>query len=95
MYIYDAEKRRAWGQTPQGRKSNVIGLWKFRGVAGDLSFLYDTYYVNETNCWCCGLPFKDRRDRCLDHSHITGEFRQILCQKCNRNDSWRKFSIVV
>jgi len=95
MYIYDAEKRRKWGQTKKGRKSNIIGLWKFRGVVGDLSFLYDTYYINETKCWCCGNEFKNTRDKCLDHSHITGEFRQILCQNCNRCDNWLKHNEIV
>ena len=87
-YIYDAKKRKEYGKTPEGRKSNIIGLWKFRGIKGDLDFLYDSVYVNETNCWHCDKAFTGTKDRCLDHCHVTGEFRQILCQSCNMFDRW-------
>lgn len=88
MYIYDKEKRRIYGQSPAGRKSNIIGLWKFRGVVGDLSNLYDNYYINKTHCDVCKTEFKSSRDRCLDHCHTTGNYRQTLCQNCNRCDNW-------
>jgi len=87
-YIYDAKKRKEYGRTPAGRKSNVIGLWKFRGIQGDLDFLYDNYYVDETNCWWCKKAFSGTKDRCIDPDHETGEFRQVLCQRCNSFDRW-------
>lgn len=34
------------------------------------------------HCECCGDP-KGERALCLDHNHITGEFRGWLCVSCN------------
>jgi hypothetical protein len=25
----------------------------------------------------------------MDHDHETGQFRQFLCQSCNRHDHWK------
>ena len=30
--------------------------------------------------------------KCMDHNHITGEFRNVVCQKCNINKSGNKLS---
>ena len=40
--------------------------------------------VNAANgkCGICGIEFGDNRFY-LDHDHITGELRDILCNKCN------------
>ncbi len=92
--MYNAEKRKAYGQTPRGRKSNIIGIWKFRGVVGDLDSIYDDIYLPAINCMCCKNPFSNRRDKCLDHDHsIVGSynFRQVLCQRCNIHDNWKKY----
>lgn len=89
--MYNSEKRKAYGQTEKGRRSNIIGLWKFRGVVGDLHHLYDNFYINETHCWVCSSEFKNSKDRCMDHDHITGDFRQTICQRCNRCDNWKNY----
>ena len=36
--------------------------------------------------------FESTENRCMDHSHQTGEFRNIVCQKCNQRKSDRKMS---
>jgi len=77
------------------KKYNTMGNWKHKGMIGDLSFIYDNYYLPATNCWVCNKIFKNTRDRCCDHDHsITdGEnWRQILCNKCNSMDSWKRHS---
>ena len=89
--MYNSEKRKAYGQTEKGRRSNIIGLWKFRGVVGDLHHLYDNFYINEKHCWVCSSEFKNSKDRCMDHDHITGDFRQTICQRCNRCDNWKNY----
>jgi len=75
------------------KKQHTLGQWKSRGIIGDLSFIYDVAYITATNCWVCKTAFKDTRDRCCDHNHDSGEFRQILCRACNFKDHWQKIII--
>lgn len=70
---------------PRRIKSLRVSNWKKRGVIGDLDVLYTNYLVS-TNCACCNKEYKDRRDKCLDHDHITGSFRAFLCRGCNSFD---------
>jgi hypothetical protein len=93
---YTKEKKREYdkkyNQTPQCKKSMTISRWKRSGMIGDLSFIYDNDYLNCKACWVCNTEFSTKGDKCCDHNHTTGEFRQVLCQKCNRNDSWMNHS---
>ena len=69
-------------------KSNTISNWKKRGVIyHNLDELYEIY-INTMNCMWCQKEFKSTRDRHLDHSHETGEFRLIVCNSCNTKDSY-------
>ncbi len=75
-------------QTPAGKKSETVSKWKQRGlIHDDYCALYDSY-LEATHCNACKSEFKDSRDRCLDHDHNTGLFRQFLCQACNGFDRW-------
>jgi hypothetical protein len=74
-------------------KKNTICNWKQSGVIHDnFDELYDLY-ISTFNCQNekCAKPFKNTRDRCLDHDHEIGEFRLIVCQKCNIKDSYIKY----
>ena len=83
------EYNKEYRQTETFKKSTTIGKWKRRGlIHEDYNALYEKY-INTTCCDVCNKEFKNRRDRCLDHDHITGEFRQILCRACNTMDSWK------
>ena len=91
------EQRRAYqeayNQTPQGKKSSTINCWKRSGlIHSDFDELYENY-LNSTHCDVCKSEYKDSFDRCMDHDHETGEFRQFLCRDCNRNDSWMKVAL--
>ena len=84
--------RKAWSKKPQGHKSLIIANWKTRGlIHDDYNALYESY-LQATNCNACKSEFKDSTDRCMDHDHTTGLFRQFLCRCCNVCDRWRKFS---
>ena len=78
------EYYKEWHQSEKGKKSNTINLWKFRGLIGDYDAIYDRY-INSTHCELCNQPYKNSKDKCMDHCHITKEFRNICCNSCNTN----------
>lgn len=63
-------------------KSQTIYIWKKRGLKGDIEEVYKRV-LNSTKCELCGKLYEGAGDRCMDHSHITGEFRHVLCRSCN------------
>ena len=72
-------------------KTQTIYQWKSRGVIyEDYDELYYTY-IRTLNCSYCNKEFKNSFDRCLDHDHITGLFRAIVCRGCNSCDSYIKY----
>ena len=76
-------------------KRTTKSSWKYKGLIMDnFEEIYDDY-IHQTNCEICGKLFEKSRDRCMDHSHITGEFRNIVCQRCNnwKSDYLRKNDI--
>ncbi len=83
-----AEYKRLWRLTASGRKSNRISHWKFRGVIHpNFDELYEKF-INTELCELCNVQLTEDKDktkttRCLDHDHITGEFRNIVCHSCN------------
>jgi len=86
--IHAAQKE--YRNTAQGLKSAKIAKWKSRGVIGDLKAFYDNKYLPAINCDVCEKVFKSSTDKCMDHDHVTGEIRFVLCANCNINDKWIK-----
>ena len=69
-------------------KNETIANWKKNGV---ISNEYDKLYYKHmsiNNCELCNVEFDKiefKNQRCLDHDHITGEYRKTLCRACNAN----------
>tara|TARA_R110002110_G_scaffold127820_9_gene306936 strand:+ start:284 stop:688 length:405 start_codon:yes stop_codon:yes gene_type:complete len=79
------ERRQKYSQTEKGKRSQRIGTWKQRGLIGDCELIYKIYKSTKY-CDNCGFELNtgdNRMRKCMDHSHITGEFRNILCHACN------------
>ena len=74
------------------KKRDKISCWKHRGVIYDEFDELYYVYLRTINCSHCGKEFKNSRDRHLDHGHETGLFREIVCCKCNANDSYINYS---
>ena len=41
-------------------------------------------YIYTSHCDLCDKQFKNTMDRHMEHSHSTGEFRNIVCRSCNQ-----------
>ena len=70
----------------------TISNWKRNGLI-ELEGVYTyqslyEYYLSINECEVCNKKFKNNQDRCMDHSHITGLFRWVLCRSCNTCDKW-------
>ena len=67
--------------------------WKARGIIfkdnEDKNYWSNKYY-NSSKCELCNKSFVYTKDRHLDHNHLTGEPRNIVCQKCNNGKIDRK-----
>lgn len=45
---------------------------------------FDIMINNQNNrCSICNIEFKSNRTTYIDHDHITGKIRELLCPKCN------------
>ena len=88
--IKNKGKIKEYNQSPKGKKSNTISKWKQSGlIADNIDELYDRY-INSTNCELCGNEYKNTKDRCLDHDHNTGLFRNVVCQSCNTSSKLKE-----
>ena len=81
------KRNQEYNQTEAGKKSFRISAWKKRGViCDDFDSLYDKF-INCKNCEECAVELVEgmygANKRCLDHSHKTGLFRNVLCNTCN------------
>ena len=86
---YFKEYEKKYRKTDQGKKSQRIKDWKQVGlICEDYDKIYEIY-INTWECDNCGIELiggnRGSNKKCMDHSHRTGLFRNILCNKCNVN----------
>ena len=89
-----AAKAKIRYQTPNGKKSMTKSNWKSSGLIDSDGDNYEQryqLYLQSTHCTVCKNEYENDFDRCMDHDHETGLFRQFLCRTCNAMDRWKKF----
>lgn len=90
---YDCQKWRIKNPDKYEWQSKTYD-WKRRGLIidndDDLFGLFIFYQAIE-NCEQCGILFKSKSDKCLDHNHLTGQFRDVICRSCNFTSDRKKY----
>ena len=69
------------------QKSHHLSIWKGWGIKGNLDIIWERY-CNTIICDLCNIELSlDKKitstRKCMEHNHETGEFRNIVCHKCN------------
>ena len=64
-------------------KSTTKNCWKRNGLIMDNFEEIYNKYIYATHCQLCNKQFEKSLDRQMEHNHETGEFRNIVCNKCN------------
>ena len=81
------EKAKLRRKTENGKKLERKNKWKGRGLnMENFEEIYERYTMAIFCDICeCVLEGNGRNKKCMDHCHLTGEFRNIVCNWCNVN----------
>ena len=85
-YVYKIRKRLANRRSCiKNKKNRCLYKWVRRGLITDNIDEVYKRYEETTNCDLCNVLLKGigSTKKCMDHSHSTGKFRNILCLSCN------------
>lgn len=80
-----AREHRACRRPDVSRADEVVALRDLRKWLGLSDALYEEYLeLSAHRCWLCGEPERvEGRRLAVDHDHVTGAIRGLLCTKCN------------
>jgi len=81
-------KQQLYYKSPKGYKTRKRCAWRSNGLNMDTFEEVFDRHLNTTHCELCScLLTIDRYNtdttKCMDHNHLTGEFRFICCHRCN------------
>ena len=92
------EKVKAYLESDLYKKGSKIARWKHLGIICDNWENIHRVYMATNKCDFCLEPFKDSRDRHLDHNHSildSYNIRGILCRVCNTTDVLKDYPIKI
>ena len=79
-------------ELPKDHKSSKKKYWKWVGVNMDNFDEFYNRYIHSSQCELCNKIYDKNSNRCLDHCHTTGKFRNVVCRTCNLNLRKQKFN---
>jgi len=77
------------------KKTEKINDWKHKGLIDDYEMVYERY-INTIHCDLCNVELTtgvSKFGKCMDHCHISGKFRNVVCKTCNNRLPKQKKSI--
>lgn len=80
-------QKQKYERSPRGKRAKARAMRKWAGCnpisEGEI---FDLMSKQEGRCALCGteLGYPDK-NTCIDHNHLTGEVRGLLCSTCNRH----------
>ena len=82
------EKIKEYYKTEKGKMEQKIGSWKFQGLVceniEEYEYIYNRWLSSER---CeepkCNKEYTKKNKKSMDHCHLNGLFRNILCNSCN------------
>jgi len=82
IYCRECSKTKSNGRYKNfKREHRNVSLKSRYGISVDE---YDKLLIEQKNrCWICGKETNKGRLMCVDHDHVTGKVRGLLCTKCN------------
>ena len=83
------EYMKEYNNSEDGKMRLKIGHWRHLGLVMDTYEDYVTIYYHwlcSTNCEKCNKEYTEKNFKCMYHDHNTGQYRNILCNRCNTND---------
>ena len=81
---YGKERYQRMKDDPQEQKRCRIKGWKTQGLIDDYERIH-AIWIETTACMKCEKEISGR-GKCMDHDHITGLYREILCRACNNGN---------
>jgi hypothetical protein len=64
--------------------ASIVSRWRKAGIKQASMPNYERMFADqEGRCAICDMPEPTGRRLALDHDHVTGEIRELLCTSCN------------
>ena len=82
----EKERHLKYSKTEEAQKKRRIGTWRRSGLVDNYEFVYKRY-IETNNCDRCYIELNfdkiNNHSKVMDHNHLTGQFRGIMCNLCN------------
>lgn len=80
---YVDNRSKKWKVNNKNKVFNIMLKYKY-GITVEQK--NQMIIIQNNKCACCKDPLDNNpRNVCIDHDHITGKLRKVLCQKCNKS----------
>ena len=82
-HLENPEKKKESDKKYRLSGKKIIIDWKRVGlIVDDYELIFDRW-EKSTHCEMCKRKYTIKYKKCMEHNHITGEFRSIACSPCN------------